>query len=128
MSNLEEKAAKILEECGFVNTILKGMEINEKIRDLEEFARTQRPSTAKKTEPLTKFLPSDMAKTLQDLRKERIKNRQKMDRSTICSRRRISEEGIVLIKTKKGMFAAEKKEKEKEEKQEEEMGLSALFG
>lgn len=120
----EEKAAKIIEKCGFVKNFLLEMDLNDEIRELEEFARSHRPPTTKTTESLTKFLPPEQAKKLEQLRKERLELRKKQDRSMACAKNRISAEGIVLIKTKKGIFAEQMEPKKEEEKE----GLAALFG
>lgn len=132
MVRAEEKVAKIMKNCGFIRNFLLEMDINEDIRQLEEFARAHRPPTARPTEPLIKFLPPGQAKKLEELRKERLRIKKEIDRSIVCSKERISTEGIVLIKTKKGIFAEKPpftpEIKEKARKKEEKEGLATLFG
>lgn len=123
MISAEERAAKIIEECGFIKNFLKEMDINDNIKKLEEFARAHRPSTVSKTEPLTKFLSPEQAKRLEELRRYRLMIKQNQEKSIICAKERISKEGITLVKMKKGTFAVEKQPKKKET----EKGLAALF-
>ncbi len=103
--NVEERAAKIIEECGFIKNFLKEMDVNDEIKKLEQFARDHRPPTVKKTDPLTKSLPPDQAKRLEELRRYRLMIKQNQDKIIICAKERISKEGIILVKTKKGTFA-----------------------
>lgn len=121
MIDTEERAAKIIEECGFIKNFLKEMDVNDKIKKLEEFARAHRPKTASKVDPLTKFLSPEQANKLEELRRYRLMLKQNQDKIVICAKERISKEGITLVKTKKGTFALQKKK-------EEEKGLAALFG
>jgi len=125
MVSAEEKAAKIVDECGFIKNFLLEMDINDEIRELEEFARTQRPPTALKTEPLTRFLPSEQAKRLEELRREKLRLKDVEERGIVCIKNRFTKEGIKLVKTKKGTFAIGI---EKPKKEEEKEGLAALFG
>lgn len=119
MTSAEERAAKIIEECGFIKNFLKEMDVNDDIKKLEEFARTHRPPTTSRMVPLTKFLPPEQAKKLDELRRYRLMLKQNQDKIIICAKERISKEGITLVKTKKGTFALQKKK---------EKGLAALFG
>ena len=125
MVSAEERAAKIVEECGFIKNFLLEMDINDEIGELEEFARVRRPPTALKTEPLIRFLPSEQAKRLEELRKEKLRLKDAEERGIVCIKERIAKEGIKLVKTKKGTFAMEVKKPKKEEEKE---GLAALFG
>lgn len=116
--NPEERVAEIMEECGFIKNFLKEMDINYEIRELEELAKAHRPATARKTERLTKFLPIDKAKRLEELRKEKLRLIDVQERGIVCAKERISAEDIRLIKTEKGIYAQKKKE----------TGLEVLFG
>ncbi len=122
MVSAEEKAANIIEKCGLVDNLLREIDINDEIRNIEEAARANRPTTARLTEPLIRFLPSHQAKRLEELRREKIALNDKESKGIACARDRIAKEGIKLVKTKKGTFAIESQPKE------EEKGLAALFG
>ncbi len=101
----EEEVAKILEDCGFIDNLLKDMEINEKIKELEKKARQNKPQTSGKKEPLTWFLPKDEALELRDLRIEKQKLKIKEESDMQCAQREIKKHNIITVKTKKGIFA-----------------------
>ncbi len=125
MVSAEEKAANIIEKCGLVDNLLREIDINDEIRNLEEIARANRPTTAKLTEPLTRFLPSHQAKRLEELRREKLVLKDKENKGIVCARGRIAREGIKLVKTKKGTFAIES---QPNQSKEEKNGLAVLFG
>jgi len=104
MENIEKDVVNIFENCGIIENIVKSMNINEDIKHLEDEARKNRPLTAKKTAPLTKFLSRDKAEELERLRKDKSDLKVREEKSFDCASTQIKEKGIKFIRTKKGTF------------------------
>ncbi len=111
MVDATPRVAKIMEECGFVKNLLEAIDVNQRIRELENQARKTRDEQFSDSThgvlrtPLTDFLPKNFADELQILRLRKQQLKEEDERNAECARKRISDEDIVLVKSKKGIFA-----------------------